>query len=625
MKLTETFALLVFILLLFNNPAFAQKKIAVLPFEVLNNQSELQYFGVGTMDSITNALSHVPEFTMIDRSQLQSVMKEIAFQNSGFTDQIESIKLGKQLGAEILVFGTIQSFNNKYRITARFTEVETGKINNSFQVTGTDLFDLQDQLASEILKQEDVKINPEQKEKINKITKATSDFIAYDDYIKGRSSFFLYTVDDFYKAINYFDKSIESDPNYILPLAAKAETQAILAFELMGSQDLPGNLLSDSEENAQIAIKKNPNLGEAHRALSIVFHIRGKRSESMLEAKKAIEINPNDGEAYYWLWANTERKTDDPLIKKSIELNPYFIPSHVNLGNALSENGNYEEAIVEFNKALKYSPDSLDIHLFIGEAYLEQKNYQMAINEFNKPLEKDNKYILSHIYLFDLYKRQGNSAEAIKELERGIEIKPDNIFCLVNLVKMYQEINNKEKENEVSEKILKITPDKSLFDFNAYFPGYDVLIILADIYYKKGKTEEAIGIYLQLAKYLPKSKRIKKNLSAIYFDLGLENYKNGEIGISISYYQESLKYNPNDTNTHNNLGLIYFNQGKTEEAIKEYKEALQINPNDINANDNLGIAFEKLGNKEEAIKQYKKACELGDISTCKWINQTEKN
>ena len=61
-------------------PAWAEKKISVLPFEILTQKEDMKQFGIGTMDSLTNALSNVPEFIMVDRGQLNTILKEQAFQ-----------------------------------------------------------------------------------------------------------------------------------------------------------------------------------------------------------------------------------------------------------------------------------------------------------------------------------------------------------------------------------------------------------------------------------------------------------------------------------------------------------------------------------------------------------------
>lgn len=187
--LISTFSSLIFAL-----PSFAEKKrIAVLPFEVLTERADLKQFGIGTSDSITFSLNNVPEFIMIDRGQLQSVIKEQAFQNSNFVDKVSSVKLGKLLGAEVLVIGSIQMFGDQFRVNSRLTEVKTGKILKTSQVTGANIFDLQDKIAQEIAKFENIKLTVEQKTEIKKITQSTSNINAYDLYTQGRSAYLEFT------------------------------------------------------------------------------------------------------------------------------------------------------------------------------------------------------------------------------------------------------------------------------------------------------------------------------------------------------------------------------------------------------------------------------------------------
>ena len=63
------------------------------------------------MAVVNHTLNSMSEYTVIDRGQIVSILKEIGFQQTGYTDEKTSVKIGKMSGVDILVLGTIQSSN----------------------------------------------------------------------------------------------------------------------------------------------------------------------------------------------------------------------------------------------------------------------------------------------------------------------------------------------------------------------------------------------------------------------------------------------------------------------------------------------------------------------------------
>lgn len=559
-------------------PAQAETKIAVMPFEVLSKDPNVQQFGLGTTDTLTNALSSVPDFIMVDRGQMNMIMKEQALQNSGFTDASGAAKIGKILNVDLLILGSIQSEDKSYRITAKFTNVETGKILKSVQVTGNSIFSLQDQLASEIITSQKVNITPAQKERIDNITNATNNLTAYDYFIKGRTSYLKFTEDGFKEAINYFDKALEVDKNYTLALATKSEAEALLSYELKKNGLEFETLLKEAETNALSAINKENNLAESHRALSLIYNLQRKRKAGQEEAQKAIMLNPSDAEAYVSLWINTRYEPDAPEIQKAITLNPYLVPAYNQLGLAYNMKRKYSEAIENFQKAIKINPEYTPAYLNLGLAYQEQKETDKAIKAFENGITSNPKYSFAYYHLGSLYSQNNNFALAESNFKQAISINPKFNNAFLELGKVY----NKQKKYQDAVNVLK----KAL-EIN---PKY------------KYTVQEITSTYQNLANEL----------------FGQKNYKDAIIS-----YRALTELNPNDVFNLVNLGISHYLLGEYSNAIEVYNKALTINPNNPDAHDNLGMAYQATGKNDLAVTEYKKACELGKTVTCDWLKENK--
>jgi tetratricopeptide (TPR) repeat protein len=120
---------------------------------------------------------------------------------------------------------------------------------------------------------------------------------------------------------------------------------------------------------------------------------------------------------------------------------------------------------------------------------------------------------------------------------------------------------------------------------------------------KQGRTEEAIGQYLETL-------QINPNYIHAHNNLGAALEKQGRLEEAIDHYLQALRINPDFAEAHNNLGNALDKQGRTEEAIDHYLQALQINPENEKAHYNVGVALDKQGRTEEAIDHYSQALRI---------------
>ncbi len=98
-------------------------------------------------------LSDIKNLSMVDRQSLSKILDEQNLNNSSRFDQATATKLGKLLGAEVIITGTYFEFMNNLRVDVKFIKVETGEISFSVGVEGSreKLFELKNSLANKII------------------------------------------------------------------------------------------------------------------------------------------------------------------------------------------------------------------------------------------------------------------------------------------------------------------------------------------------------------------------------------------------------------------------------------------------------------------------------------------
>jgi hypothetical protein len=111
------------------------KKPKLFIAEVQNETSE-PYFPISNInDELLNQFSATGEYTLIDAASREKLLKEIQYQNDGMVKPEDVKQIGKQSGADILIFGSVRmqpasrggKTIKQYSINMRMTEIESSE------------------------------------------------------------------------------------------------------------------------------------------------------------------------------------------------------------------------------------------------------------------------------------------------------------------------------------------------------------------------------------------------------------------------------------------------------------------------------------------------------------------
>jgi TolB-like protein len=112
------------------------KKIAVIPFSYADNRGGASKDGSIIAERLTIKMINMHKFEIIERSVLDKVMAELKLQSSGMIDASSAQQLGKVLGVEAIVTGTlVETSNGQIEVNARLIKTETAQAIGASQVT----------------------------------------------------------------------------------------------------------------------------------------------------------------------------------------------------------------------------------------------------------------------------------------------------------------------------------------------------------------------------------------------------------------------------------------------------------------------------------------------------------
>ncbi|HLG96267.1 MAG TPA: winged helix-turn-helix domain-containing protein [Bryobacteraceae bacterium] len=182
----------------------------------------------------------------------------------------------------------------------------------------------------------------------------------------------------------YFERAVESEPNDAGALAGLARTYALMAGVGVGNA---AEYLPRAGVAASRALEMDPNLGEPHLALAVVYflHQHDHRAAER-EFRIAVERKPGDSLAHMWYarFLASQQRPDEAIAqgRRALDSDPLSLAARRELLNLLFAARRYEETIAEARRLLEINPDFPDVHLGLVWVYYLQGNHQLAFESF---------------------------------------------------------------------------------------------------------------------------------------------------------------------------------------------------------------------------------------------------
>jgi len=120
--------------------AASKTRVAVIDFEQKAFQ-EFQGKQIGEIvaEWLITSLANTGRFEVVERAQLQKVLKEQQLGISGMINQETAAKMGELLGVKVIVSGTVIQIGNTYDVNARLISVQDGTILKAERIRGVGL------------------------------------------------------------------------------------------------------------------------------------------------------------------------------------------------------------------------------------------------------------------------------------------------------------------------------------------------------------------------------------------------------------------------------------------------------------------------------------------------------
>ena len=345
--------------------------------------------------------------------------------------------------------------------------------------------------------------------------------------------------------------------------------------------------------------------------------------EAMPILEKAILVLPDDPRSYFFAGSletdagNTEKAIEH--YKKTIQIIEAdasylqielplgnFNDVYFKLGELYHQQGDIEEAVVYFKRALVVDPGLANRFISQGQQAFEAGNYQAAIEPLNTHLLLFPEDIGATYLLGQSYEANGNTDAALTFYDRTLALDSQRPDVLFKMVHIYRERDAHQQAVDALQKIIGIAPDTT----EAHY-------LLAVSYLTLSQPDAALSAFLATV-------RLNPDDVAAHYHAAMLLEQHDEIDKAIEHYEKTIALDttlienaigrhlqsplPNIAATEVEpffrLGSIYRARNDEDNIIRVYQPALEIEPAHPELHHLLAVIFEKRDDRQNAIHHY---------------------
>ncbi len=326
---------------------------------------------------------------------------------------------------------------------------------------------------------------------------------------------------------------------------------------------------------------------------------------------------------------------------------------HFSKARLLDDQGQANQAIDEYKKALELEPNNSLIYSEMAESYARNNKVREAAETANKAIQIDADNIEAHKLLSTIYLQiigKANAQQppsvdtintAIHEFEEIVRIDPSERQSFLMLGRLYQIKGDRDKATDIYKTFLGIEPGSE-----------EGVTALAKLHMDAGNYKEAVGLLEAFVKRSPESDGALQTLGEAYSELqeygkAADAYKRAgeldpddieikkaeaqalflsdQIDAASALYQDLVKAEPEDGIALLRLGQIYRRQMKYDLARQNLQKAAQAFPDSIETQFNLVLLDRDEGLLQEALKRANEILKKTEKSNGRYTEAEKQN
>jgi TolB-like protein/DNA-binding winged helix-turn-helix (wHTH) protein/Tfp pilus assembly protein PilF len=384
-----------------------RKMLAVMPFENLTQRAEDGPATEGLVDEL------ITQFGGVDPDRLGVIGRTSVMRFAGRRPGLAEV--GRELGVDYVVEGSVRSEGERTRVTVRFVKVkDQAQIwSDTYEQERAGNLESQENIAAKVTVAVVRHLFPNSAPAV--ATGHVPNAAAREAFVNGRYLQHKSSRGDSERAIAWFAEAGERDAQFAEPWAAMAETYVRLAMSgaVSGSDAFP-----KARAAAERALRLRES-AEAQNALANVsFWFDWNWEEARKHFERALALNPSLAQAHhdyaFYLVAMGRAEAGLASLRRAIALEPLSPQVNLDAGWLFLQAHHFDEAIRQARRALELEPGLTEANGCIGRALVYQGKAGPGVMEFYRRLAAGNGNAYYKALALAVL---GQKADALGELE----------------------------------------------------------------------------------------------------------------------------------------------------------------------------------------------------------------
>jgi TolB-like protein/Tfp pilus assembly protein PilF len=352
--------------------------MVVLPFANLTGDVSKAWFSNGLSNELRAVLVRNPR------------LRVSAPTSSGAVGSEDEFAIGRKLGVEHILRGSVQRDDTKVRVSAELVQIEGGLVRwaETYDRAIEDVFALQSDIAETVALSLVAQTVGETEARSSLDAQAaiggTQDITAYEAFLRGHALYDLSAgIETDRDALAQFDTAIAADPDYAMAHAMRATMLSAIA----NAADDAGEartFYASAASAAERAIAIEPKLAQGHAALGFALNNgQLKRAAAMPHYQAAERLAPGDADilratAMFYSYGKDLPKAQ-AMIERVLELDPLNARAFRTAGFIALFARDYAAVIARMKRALELNPSLASAYFMIANALLMQDDAAGAL------------------------------------------------------------------------------------------------------------------------------------------------------------------------------------------------------------------------------------------------------
>lgn len=386
-----------------------QISIAVLPFEERSTGNEQDFLADGIAEDLLTNLSQIPDLFVVARNA-----------RNGPDEANQDLReIARLSGVNFLLGGSVRRAKSKVRITAQLVNGHDGSHiwAERYDRQLADLFDLQDEITSEIATALQVTLTEGQQARMRR--KQTTSVDAWHFYRKAIWHLRRFNRGDNNLARELLTNAVNLDPEY-------AAAFTLLAWTYMMDARLPWTDCRDKAiehglENIDRAMANNSDDPDALGVLSVLKALQRKFDEADIAGRRAVSLGPNmaDVHVLFAFVCNLRNRPQEAvvLIEQAIKLCPVYPDWYLGiLGMSYYLLKRFDDAIEVDRQRLALNPTNGFADLRLAAVFVTLGEIEQARLHVAQALKKNPNYRIPQLAHMDPYE----DTSVIEQIEKSL-------------------------------------------------------------------------------------------------------------------------------------------------------------------------------------------------------------